>query len=236
MTRVQNNFLPGGLTVGSRILTSGTHTVDPQDRFLYLDTSGGNITLNFPKASLWANTIVTLLKISGSNIVTVEPFGSETVNGEANHTFASNNRWQEVVSNGTNLYFITDAPNMITLIDDVNPSASVTGSVLTVDSSASIFFDGRITMFFLSTSAQNLNATDEFMLADYFIQIDAGANNRICQWSSSVANEHLCYSGTLILFPSTGFHTINFRAQRITGAGTLTWNTNDYIRLTCISM
>lgn len=210
--------------------------MDPQDRFLFLDTSGGNITLNFPKCSLWANTLISLYKISGSNIVTIDPFGSETINGETTTTFDSNNRFLEIMSNGSNMFYVGTVPRFQTLIDDVNPAASVVGSVLTVASSASLFFDGRKTIFFLSTSAQNINALDEFMLADYFIQIDAGSNERICQWSSSVANEHLCYSGTLINSPLVGNHTINFRAQRIIGAGTLTWNANDYIRLTCLSI
>lgn len=236
MARSQNTFNPGGLSIVSRILTTGTYTVDPLDRFLYLDTSGGNITLNFPKASLWTNQIITLYKISGSNIVTIDPFESETVNGALTNTFDSNNRFIQLISNGSNLFHIDTAPRFQTLIDDVNPSASVAGSVVTVASSASIFFDGRKTIFFLSTTAFNSNGVDEFMLADYFIQIDSGSNERICQWSSSVANEHLCYSGSLINNPAVGFHTINFRAQRFVGAGTLTWNANDFIRLTCLSI
>ena len=236
MARSKNTFLAGGETLNTKTLTSGTYTVDPLDRFLFLDTSAGNITLNFPKSALWAGGLISLIKISGSNIITIDPFGSETINGEASTTFDSNNRFLEIISNGSNLYFVGPAVRFQTLIDDVNPAASVVGSVVTVASSASTFFDGRKTIFFLSTTAQNLNATDEFMLADYFIQIDGGTNERICQWSSSVANEHACYSGTLINNPLVGNHTINFRAQRITGAGTLTWNTNDYIRLTCLSI
>lgn len=85
-----------------REVTTGTHTVRPIDRMIKCNAAGGAITLNLPSAA--PNPVVyTFIKtdVTG-NTATIDPDGSQTINGQA--TAVLDAQWESITvrSDGTN--------------------------------------------------------------------------------------------------------------------------------------
>ncbi|MCX5365970.1 hypothetical protein OG864_45550 [Streptomyces sp. NBC_00124] len=88
---------------GSDVRTvTGTLTARPIDRILRADASGGAVTVNLPSAA--PNLVeYTIIKADATgNTVTVDPAGSETINGAATRVLSA--QWETVTlrSDGTN--------------------------------------------------------------------------------------------------------------------------------------
>ena len=63
-----------------------TATLDAEDELLLLDSSGGAFTLSLPKATDDLRDYYVLKLTTGSATVTVDPDGSETIDGSATDT------------------------------------------------------------------------------------------------------------------------------------------------------
>ena len=68
-----------------------------------VDASGGAVTITLPTPSASARVRVKKIDAS-SNVVTVQPSGSETIDGASSHTISQQYETYEYVSDGTNWY------------------------------------------------------------------------------------------------------------------------------------
>ena len=66
------------------VFTTGPQTLGPQhnNHLLAVDTTSGAITINLPALSGILGRTYTIKKIAGSNDITVDPSGSETIDGD----------------------------------------------------------------------------------------------------------------------------------------------------------
>ena len=117
----------------------------------------------------------------------------------------------------------------IELIRNFTPVATTTSATFVVLQAAPVFtFSGGPVLLQLLTSSYStaVNTASEFA-----IQIDAGADVVIGNFFHSNANEHNTSAGFLFITPAAGSRTITIRWRRPAGAGTLTYDNNDYISL-----
>jgi hypothetical protein len=84
---------------------------------------------------------------------------------------------------------------------------------------------------------RNNNGADEFMLVEFSLRVDgAGSEFILGEWNSNFADNHQHFGGTTLITPTPGSHTIEFRWRRITGAGTATFDSNDYYSVRVLEM
>jgi len=88
---------PGGWTVKN---ISANYTAADGEA-LAVDASAGAVTITLPSPSSGARVRVKKTDAS-SNTVTVQPSGSETIDGASSHTISQKNEAYEYVSDGTN--------------------------------------------------------------------------------------------------------------------------------------
>jgi hypothetical protein len=106
----QPMLLTGGSSTSTKFrdktVTTST-TLDPLDQIIYADATSGNITLTLPSARGNQGTSFKIKKIDSSdNLVTVVPFGTETIEGDTSFIHAVQYAGVTVVSNGSNWLFI----------------------------------------------------------------------------------------------------------------------------------
>lgn len=96
----------GGYTIVSINFASSPYTVIPTtSTTLYqVDCTGGNIIMNFPTA-IGSTAIWGVKKIDSSlNTITLEPFGAQTIDGNANQTILFQNTQVDIYSDNANLF------------------------------------------------------------------------------------------------------------------------------------
>ncbi len=225
----------GGLGLAQRNVGNGAQAVTIDDCVIHCNTAGANTTLNLFSAVLQPDAILYLHKNYDGFAVIVEPSGAETISGEGNNSFTGFREWMVIQSDGANWNIIQFPPRMFDVIRQfAPPNATNTGAISTLQTSASLFFWGRPVLFSLSASMRNAEGANNFHLASFSLQIDAGGSTVIADWPCNIAENHQCTSGGLILTPTQGLHTISLRWQRITGAGTSTIDTNDFYVVTAL--
>lgn len=91
-----------GQTASEVRTVSGTVTVRPIDRVLKADASGAGVTLNLPSAAPNLVTYSIVKSDATGNTVTIDPAGTETINGAASSTLSA--QWETVTlrSDGSN--------------------------------------------------------------------------------------------------------------------------------------
>ena len=90
---------PAGWTVKS---VNANYTASDGEIVL-VDASGGAVTITLPSPSNGARVRVKKID-SSNNTVTVQPSGSETIDGASSHTISQQYETYEYVSDGTNWY------------------------------------------------------------------------------------------------------------------------------------
>jgi hypothetical protein len=113
---------------GIRTITTGTVSMLSQDDYLLCNTSGGAITINALDASLWLRPLK-IQRISGSNTITIDPNGSQTIDGAADLTISSD-AIVEIISDGSNLR--TAGYRSATVSADGDTSISVDDDLITI--------------------------------------------------------------------------------------------------------
>jgi len=225
----------GGLGLAQRNVGNGAQAVTIDDCIVHCNTAGANTTLNLFAAATQPDAILYIHKNYDGFAVIVEPAGAETISGETNNSFTGFREWMVIQSDGANWQIIKYSPLMYTILRNFEPATvTSTGAITTVATSASFFFWGRPVMFFLSTSMRNVQAGDAFHLCAFSLRFDAGATTGICDWSADLSNNHQAVSGSVIMTPAQGLHTVDIRMQRITGAGTSTIDNQDFYTLTAL--
>ena len=227
----------GGFGLAERGVGAGAQAVTIDDCVIHCNGAGANTTLNLFPATGNPGAFLYIHKNYDGFAIIVEPAGAETISGESNHSFTGYRDWMVIQSDGANWQIIKYPPRFFDLLRRFDPAGSTsTGAIVTIDTSASHFFWGRPVLFWLSVSMRNVQGANAFHLAAFSLQIDAGANTGICDWSNDIANNHQATSGSLILTPTQGNHTISLRFQRIAGAGTSTINNDDFYTLTALQL
>lgn len=221
----------GGFGAVGRTVT-GIVAVTVDDYVIRCNTSGGNVTLNLPAAASMRDQFLDLYKVDTANLVNVVANGAELISGLGTFTFGEYQVPIRIRSNGAGWDVLTPYARPGLLIDNFAPAYSTASAVIsTVQSVANVYFSGRPTMFFLSASGRKSTGAGGLMVATFFIQIDAGADNSVCDWTTNLFDNHQATSGVVILTPSQGLHTVNLRANRSTGADTFALDGSDFIRL-----
>jgi len=92
----------GGYTVIN--VNSTPYTVIPTTgQTIYnVDTTGGSITMNMPTAV--GNTAAYTIHNRGSNLVVIDPFGAQTINGNSTQTLLFLNTSVDIYSDNVNLF------------------------------------------------------------------------------------------------------------------------------------
>ena len=86
---------------------TANYTLTTSDRFITVDASGANRTVFVPAASGNEGIVWTVKKIdSSTNTVTIDPSGSETIDGAATFVLTEQNQAISFTSNGTNLVIL----------------------------------------------------------------------------------------------------------------------------------
>ncbi len=82
-------------------LVSANTSLTTQDDLLLVNTSGGNIAVTLPKSGGSGKEFV-VFKTSGLNTLTINPVGSDTVNGSVNYTLTASygSVWLKAISGG----------------------------------------------------------------------------------------------------------------------------------------
>ncbi|MEK7661926.1 MAG: hypothetical protein AAB355_00270 [Patescibacteria group bacterium] len=127
-------------------------------------------------------------------------------------------------------------PIILELIRNNAPTesnSSTTQNYFTLESSSSVNFNGRPTLFLFSASCRTTDADD---VVGFGINIDGGANTDIVDHEIPVAGDHFPVSSFITLTPSAGDHVINIVWKRGGAVGTASMTTSDHIHLTAIQL
>lgn len=91
-----------------KTLTSGDspYTLSANDDVLLCDTSSGSITINLPAAAVARKAVLTFVKTSASNTLTLDPNASENINGATTYDITSLRDAIRIVTNGTEWFII----------------------------------------------------------------------------------------------------------------------------------
>lgn len=90
----------------SKVIT-GDYTLLQTDRVILVDASGGPITLTLPKAVFSPSREFDIKKIDNTgNVVTIDPDGSETIDGNANTTLPNENDTARTYCTGTEWFIL----------------------------------------------------------------------------------------------------------------------------------
>jgi hypothetical protein len=96
----------GGYTIITVNFASSPYTILPTTGItLYqVDCTSGNVIMNFPTA-IGSTAIWGVKKIdSSANTITLEPFGAQTIDGNANQTILFQNTQVDIYSDNVNLF------------------------------------------------------------------------------------------------------------------------------------
>ncbi len=103
----------------SVVVKTGNYTTTAADDVILVDASGGAVTITIlAAATLGAGRRQRVMKIdSTTNAVTIDPNGSETINGNATYTITMPLMGVEYESDGSNLRTIDDSADKVTSSD-----------------------------------------------------------------------------------------------------------------------
>ncbi|MEK7524358.1 MAG: hypothetical protein AAB588_05020 [Patescibacteria group bacterium] len=100
---VQGVLASSGRKQSYTATTSATYTATFEDDVIAANATSAPITVNLPSASKKSGTVFTVIKTDVSaNAVTIDPSGSETINGTSTIALANQYDYRTVTSDGTN--------------------------------------------------------------------------------------------------------------------------------------
>ena len=103
----------GGIIRGSKKITSN-YTIVERDEIIYVDTSGGDITLTLARPT--NDNIVYIKKVASANTVTILTEESKTIDGESSKTLSDNNSFLKLA------YFVDESENEFKIIGQSSTS------------------------------------------------------------------------------------------------------------------
>ena len=90
---------PSGLA--ATVTKTANYTATADDHTIRVDTTSGNVTISLPAAASSVGRIFYIKKVAAANTVTIDPSGSETIDGSSTATLSSNYEHTVVQSNGS---------------------------------------------------------------------------------------------------------------------------------------
>ncbi len=113
----------------SSVTVTATYTASDMGNIL-ADASGGSFTVNLPTAVGIAGRVYTIKKIDGgsSNTITINPNGSETIDGESSVEIKNKNASITVISDGSDWFIIRDVNINEVFYGSDSSLSSVTGT------------------------------------------------------------------------------------------------------------
>ena len=88
---------PSELPTGEELVRfiAGNYSVTSSDSVIVVDTSGGNVTVDLPTATLTGKRLVICKETSDANTVTISPFGNDTIESSSSKTLST--QWVKAV-------------------------------------------------------------------------------------------------------------------------------------------
>jgi len=94
--------VPGYAWTLQSVTKTSNYSVTTSDRLIYVDTSGGSVTLTLPAAaSMNPYTVFSFVKTSASNNLVLDGNGAETIDGAATKTLTALNVRADLYSTGS---------------------------------------------------------------------------------------------------------------------------------------
>jgi hypothetical protein len=158
----------------SKIITESTaktsnYTFTANDETIKFDTSSGNITASLPTAVGIKGKWYVAIKTSASNTLTIDPDGSETINGAANYTITNNNSTVTMQSDGSNWYVTSIGVQGVGTGDVIGPSSSTDNALVRFDSTTGKLIQNSTAILSDTGALDTANVTTDY------IQIDTAA-------------------------------------------------------------
>ena len=94
------------LTNSVQSISGATATHVITDKLIVYDTSSNDGTVNLLAASTWTGKALNIKKISALNKVTIDPNGSETIDGALTFDFFNGNESITIMSDGTGVHIV----------------------------------------------------------------------------------------------------------------------------------
>ena len=209
-------------------ITATTFNVDKESTIL-LDTSSNNITANLPDATLIPGLLYIFKKINAANTGTIDPFGSQTVDGSLTFNLDSNNDSVVIQSDGSNWRII----NEYSPIPTTTATKTSAYTVVSSDNGNTILLDSSGGAFTVDLSAA-LALGNGFNVK--FKKIDSSTNSiTIDPNASETIDGKLTlglngqYGDLSLVCDGTNFHSLSYDSRWIswtptyTTSGSMTW-------------
>jgi len=158
----------------SKIITDSTaktanYTLTANDEAVKFDTSSGSLTAFLPTAAGIKGKWYSVIKVSASNTLTVEPDGSETINGSLNYAITANNSVITFQSDGSNWFITSIGVQGAGNGDVVGPASSTDNALVRFDSTTGKLIKNSV------ATLTDTGTLDTANLATDYIQIDTAA-------------------------------------------------------------
>ena len=102
-----NRYFDGYLfPVKSLTSTDSPYTVNKNDSVILANTTGGSITINLLAAEQMKEKRLIVKKTAAANTVTIDPNGSETIDGAATLAWTTQYVSRDIVSDGSNWFVV----------------------------------------------------------------------------------------------------------------------------------
>ena len=158
----------------SKIITDSTaktanYTLTANDEAIKFNTSSGNLTAFLPTAVGIKGKWYSVIKVSASNTLTVEPDGSETINGSLNYAITANNSVITFQSDGSNWFITSIGVQGAGNGDVVGPGSSTDNALVRFDGTTGKLVQNSVATLTDTGTLDTANA-----ILDY-LQIDTAA-------------------------------------------------------------
>lgn len=158
----------------SKIITDSTaktanYTLTANDEAVKFNTSSGNLTAFLPTAVGIKGKWYSVIKVSASNTLTIEPDGSETINGSLNYAITANNSVITFQSDGANWFITSIGVQGAGNGDVVGPGSSTDNALVRFDGTT-----GKLVQNSVGTLTDTGTLDTANAILDY-LQIDTAA-------------------------------------------------------------
>lgn len=158
----------------SKIITDSTaktanYTLTANDEAIKFNTNSGNLTAFLPTAVGIKGKWYSVIKVSASNTLTVEPDGSETINGSLNYAITANNSVITFQSDGSNWFITSIGVQGAGNGDVVGPGSSTDNALVRFDGTTGKLVQNSVATLTDTGTLDTANA-----ILDY-LQIDTAA-------------------------------------------------------------
>jgi hypothetical protein len=164
VTRANNNKI-----ITESTAKTSNYTFTANDETIKFDTSSGNITASLPTAVGIKGKWYVAIKTSASNTLTIDPDGSETINGSSTYAITNNNATVTIQSDGSNWYVTSIGVQGAGNGDVIGPSSSTDNALVRFDSTSGKLIQNSTAILSDTGALDTANVTTDY------IQIDTAA-------------------------------------------------------------